>query len=151
MSDLNPTEIYHKYQRKELDKTLAVSYLKSFIENSNDEDLRVRSVELLGGMDLDVSEIFEFFEHLLTIGTSEILKSEVITILYRDFREISKQRLLTFFKGGASPDCLFRVYNALAHKKTESVDGLINFMEETIDVEDLVRRVTEINQKREVR
>ena len=66
MSDLNPTEVYCRYQRNELDKDLAVSYLKSIVETSSDEELRVRSVQLLGEMDLDVSEVFEFFEQLLT-------------------------------------------------------------------------------------
>ena len=67
MLNLNPTEIYRRYQRKELDKAVAVGYLKSFIESISDEGLRVRSVELLGEMDLDVSEVFEFFEIFLSV------------------------------------------------------------------------------------
>ena len=60
MSDLNPTEIYRRYQRNELDKALAVNYLKSIIESSNDDDLRVRTVKFLGEMNLKAGDVFEF-------------------------------------------------------------------------------------------
>ena len=139
MSDLNPTEIFRMYQRNELDKVLAVDYLKSIIESSSDEELRVRSVELLGEMDLDAGVIFDFFDQLLTNDPSDLLKSEVITILYRDFREISSLRLQKFFEGGASPDCLLGVYRALTNKKSETVRDLINFMEETIGLKRLIK------------
>jgi len=33
MSDLNPTEIYRRYQRNELDQLLVVDYLKSIIKS----------------------------------------------------------------------------------------------------------------------
>ena len=52
MTDVNPTEIYRRYERKELDTAAAVGYSKSVIESSSDEDLRVWSVEVLGKMDL---------------------------------------------------------------------------------------------------
>jgi len=139
MTDLNPTKIYRRYQRKELDKALAVAYLKSIIESSSDEESRVRSVELLGEMDLDAGETFEFFEQLLTNDPSDLLKSEVITILYRDFREISKEGLIKFFEGGASPDCLLGVYISLADKKSESNEDLLLFMEETIGLKRLIK------------
>ena len=57
MRDINPTEIYRRYQHKELDKAAAVGYLKSIIESSNEKDLRVRSVELLGKKDLGAGEV----------------------------------------------------------------------------------------------
>jgi len=138
MSDLNPTEIYRRYQRNELDKLPAVVYLKTIIESSNDEELRVRSVELLGEMDLDVDEVFEYFEQLLTIDSSDILKSKVIRILYRDFHDISKKKLLKIFEGAASPEFLLGVYGALIDKKSEHIEDLINFMEETVGLKQLV-------------
>jgi HEAT repeat protein len=71
MSDANPIEVYRRYQRKELDKAAAVGYLKSFIESSSDEELRVQSVEFLGKINFEVGIIFEFFEHLVTSDKSE--------------------------------------------------------------------------------
>ena len=139
MSDLNPTEIYRRYQRNELDKALAVDYLKSIIESSSNEELRVRSVELLGKMNLKANDILEFFENLLFINSSDTLKSEIITILYKNFRKICKTSLLTFFEGGASPDCLLGVYKALTNKKSEKIRDLINFIEETIGLKRLIK------------
>ena len=139
MTDLNPTEIFHRYQRNELDKALAVSYLKSIVESSSDEELWVRSVEFLSEMKLDAGEIFEFLENLLSNDSSDSLKAAVITILYRDFREISKERLLKFFEGGASPDCLLGIYNALTNENSQDFEDLIDFMEETIGLKQLIK------------
>ncbi len=139
MSDLNPTEIYRRYQRNELEKALAVDYLKSIIGSSSDEELRVRSVELLGKMNLKANDILEFLENLLFINSSDTLKSEIITILYKNFRKICKTSLFKLFEGRASPDCLLGVYNALINKKSENSEDLIDFMEETIGLKRLIK------------
>ena len=138
MTDLNPTEIYRRYQRNELDKALAVDYLKSIIESSSDDAFRVRSVELLDEMNLDVGEIFEYFENLLAIDSCDLLKLAVISVFYRDYREISKKILLTFFEGDASPDCLLGVYKAVTDKNSDIKEDLIIFMEETIGLKRLI-------------
>jgi len=47
MSDMNPTEIFRRYQRNELDKAVAINYLKSFIEGNREAELRMWLVESL--------------------------------------------------------------------------------------------------------
>lgn len=62
MSDLNPTEIFSRYQRNELDKITAVNYLKTFAEKCSEELLRVEAVGYLGKTNLKADEIFKFLD-----------------------------------------------------------------------------------------
>ena len=113
MSDLNPTEIYHRYQRKELDKAAAVGFLKSFIESSSDEKLRVRSVELLGEMNLEVDEIFKFLEHLMISDISEEIRIASARFIIAQYLEVGEDLLKWVFQHEQSVDCLLELQKAL--------------------------------------
>ena len=138
MSDLNPTEIYRRYQRKEIDKAVAVGYLKSFIENSNEENLRVRSVELLSEMNLEVSEVFKFFEYLVTSDLNEEIRLTAAKVIINNFLEEGENLLKWIFKHEQSSDCLLEIYDALASRKSALVKDLLVIMEETIGMNYLI-------------
>jgi len=138
MSDLNPTEIYRRYQLMELDKTAAIDYLKSFIENISDEDLRVRSVELLGEMNLDVDKFFEFFEHLVTSDLNEEIRLTAAKVIINNFLEEGENLLKWIFKHEQSSDCLLEIYDALSSRESALVKDLLVLMEETIGMNYLI-------------
>ena len=129
MSDLNPTEIYRRYQRKELDKIVAVGYLKSIIENSNNENLRVQSVELLGEMNLEASEVFEFFEHLVTSDESNRIRLESLKIIVRDFLDKGIDAIHYVIKHERSADNLLFLYRTLEKINSEESKKMCNEME----------------------
>ena len=138
MSDLNPTEIYRRYQCKELDKAAAIDYLKSFIENSSDEDLRVRSIELLSEMNLDVDKFFEFFEHLVTSDLNEEIRLTAAKVIINNFLEEGENLLKWIFKHEQSSDCLLEIYDALSSRESALVKDLLVLMEETIGMNYLI-------------
>ena len=129
MSDLNPIEIYRRYQRNELDKTLAVGYLKSNIESSSDEELRVRSVEFLGEIKLDAGEIFEYFEQLLISDESRCVRLESLKIIVRNYLDIGIDVIHNIIKREKSADNLFYLYKALEEINTEDSNKLLKEME----------------------
>ena len=118
MSDINPTELYRRYQRKELDKAAVIGYLKSFIESSSDEDLRVRSVELLGEMNLEAGEVFEFFEHLVTSDESNHVRLESLKNIVRDFFDKGIESIRYVINHENSADNLYKLY-----KEVETVES----------------------------
>ena len=132
MSDLNPTEIYRKYRRKELDKALAVDYLKSIIESSSDEELRVRSVELLGEINLEVSEVFEFLERLVRSDTCEKVRLTSIGVVIAKFLEAGVDLLRWIFKHEQSSDILLEIYESLACENNALSKDLLLLMEEIV-------------------
>jgi len=129
MSDLNPTEIYRRYQRNELDKALTIDYLKSIIENSSDVILRVRSVELLGEMNLGVGEIYEFLEQLLTSDKSSYVRLESLKIIVRNYLDIGINAIHNVIKREKSADNLLFLYRSLEEINTEDSNKLLKEME----------------------
>jgi len=132
MSDLNPTEIYRRYRRNELDKALAVDYLKSIIESSSEEDLRMRSVEFLGEMNLDAGEIFEYFEQLITSDLNEEVRLVAVKAIINNFLEKGERLLKWVIKHERSCDCLLGIYHTLSSKESIHVEDLLILMEESI-------------------
>ena len=65
MFSLNPVEIIDDFKNKKLDKSTTINYLKFFIENSEDEKLRIKSIKFLVKIDSKSDKIFKFFENLL--------------------------------------------------------------------------------------
>ena len=66
MFSLNPpVEIIDDFKNKKLDKSITINYLKFFIENSEDEKLRIKSIKFLVKIDSKSDKIFKFFENLL--------------------------------------------------------------------------------------
>ena len=133
MSDLNPTEIYRRYQRKELDKVLAVSYLKSFIENSSEEALRVRSAELLGEMNLEVDEVFKLFEHLVTSDLSEEIRIASTRVIIANYLEEGEDLLKWVFQHDKSINYLLEILKSLQSSTTTKAEELISIFESTFD------------------
>ena len=132
MSDLNPTEIYRRYQRNELNKALAVDYLKSIIESSSEEDLRIQSVEFLGEMDLKANEIYEYFEQLITSDLNEKVRLVAARAIINNFIEKGESLLKWVIKHELSCDCLIGIYFTLSTKKSVLIEDLLLLMEESI-------------------
>ena len=129
MSDINPTEVYRKYESKELDRVTAVGYLKSIIERSSDEELRVQSVEFLGEMSLEEGELFEFFEHLVTSDESNHVRLESLKIILRDFHEIGIEAIHHVIKHEKSVDNLLFLYRYLENINSPESNRILNEME----------------------
>jgi len=71
---LTPESIYKDYRNKALDKRSASDLLISIIENSNDELLRVKCMELLQRIGDTDPEVFKLLESLLISDSNESIR-----------------------------------------------------------------------------
>jgi len=133
MTDLNPTEIYRRYQRNELDKALAVMYLKTIIESSSDEELRLQSVELLGEMNLEAGEIFEFFEQLLTSDLNEKVRKVTARLVIANYLDVGENLLKWIFKHEQSVNCLLEIQKVLLFNMNQKQEELLSIFEITFN------------------
>ena len=129
MSDLNPSEIYRRFQSKELDKAAAIAYLKSIIENDNDEEMRIQAVKFL---DEITNQIFKYLERLLKSDKNEKIRSVSAKLIIANYLEEGLDLLKWIFEHEQSSDCLLEIYNTLANKDSASAKDLLHSMEETI-------------------
>ena len=132
MSDLNPAEIYRRYERNELDEAAAVGYLKLIIENSSDDELRVRSVELLGEMDLKAAEIFKFLEHLAASDACEEIRIASVQKIIANYLEVGVNHLKWVFQYEKSIKCLLEILKSLQSSTSIKAKELISIFERII-------------------
>ena len=132
MTDLNPTEVYRRYRRKELDAAEAIDYLKTIIESGSKADSRVRSMEYLAKLELNKPKDFEFLESLVTSDTNKDIRLIGAKIIINYFLEKGENLLKWIFRNEKSPDCLLGIYNTIASNKSVLAKNLIQLMEETI-------------------
>lgn len=113
MSDLNPTEIFSRYQRNELDKITAVNYLKTFAEKCSEELLRVEAVGYLGKMNLKADEIFKFLDYHVTWSKTNLINP------YLKFK-IEHDYYITLFPN----------FPASTHKAQSDIINMVPFLRE---------------------
>ena len=62
---LTPEKIYENHINSHLDKSTAFEQLASLIENSDDVDIRLESIKLIGDLDLISNQSFKLLETIL--------------------------------------------------------------------------------------
>jgi Leucine-rich repeat (LRR) protein len=72
--ELNPNNIYEDYINKRIDKSTAVKLLISIIENYDNNEIRKKSITVLGKLEISHENLFYTFENLLLSDSSEIIR-----------------------------------------------------------------------------
>jgi len=129
MSDLNPSEIFSRYQRNDLDKSTAVNYLKTFAEKCSDELLRVEAIGYLGKMNLKADEIFKFLEYILTSEIKVKVRGAVAVLIIQKYLEQGQKIILWCFNNEKSLDCLLVIFRSLQIQINQLSKSLIKSME----------------------
>lgn len=66
---MRPSEIFNQYQDNKIDRSTAISALKSFLENSSDDKIRINSsfscTNLFSLVNIGGSSILMFFSKLM--------------------------------------------------------------------------------------
>ena len=65
MSKINPFEIYNKFEKKNIDKSSALYYLKSIFETTGDIPLRIDIIEIVGIIKPENEDFFYFLENII--------------------------------------------------------------------------------------
>lgn len=128
MSDLNPTEVYERYRRKELDAAAAVNFLKAIIESGSEANSRVQSVVLLGKFWLNKDEDFKFLENLATSDENSQVRLESMKLILQIFPD-RKNTIEHIIKHEKFVDNLQSLYRTLEKMNSEDSKRILNEME----------------------
>lgn len=128
MSDLKPDNIFNDFLNKKLDKSSAVKYLKSIIENHSDETCRINSLEFLCKIVLENKQLFGFLENLLLSDSNFKIRTIAAEILLKNYFEYSQKLLIWTFKHEKNVDCLLTIYKYLENKNDEKSKSLLEKM-----------------------
>lgn len=89
----NPTEIYQKVISSELSKVEAARKLLYLIEESIDESLRVKSIEIIKKLELKSEKIYRILEHSLISDESRSIRIEAAITIFNNFLDIGIESL----------------------------------------------------------
>ncbi|MFX0147478.1 MAG: leucine-rich repeat domain-containing protein [Candidatus Hodarchaeota archaeon] len=84
---LNPKEIYEKFSQKVLDKNTALILLESIIENSEDNKLRLESIDILKKIGINDKYTYQFIENLLISDSNHEIRKFALDLVYKDHPE----------------------------------------------------------------
>lgn len=113
MSDLKPNDIFNGFLSKKLDKSTALKYLKSIIENHSDETLRIKSLEFLHEIDLGDKQLFSFLENLLLSDSNFKIRTIAARIILNHYFAQSEKLLAWTFKHEKNAECLLTIFKCL--------------------------------------
>jgi len=82
---LNPEKVWEEFENNRIDKLTAFELLNALIENSNDEDIRIKAIKNLMKIRLLNDKLFNILENLLVSDESEEIRYIVIKSIGEKF------------------------------------------------------------------
>ncbi len=112
--NLTPQKIYEKLSNNELDKKSSIDLLLSIIENSDDDQLRLQSIEVLDKIRAKDENIFKVIENLLVSDTNPELRNSALNYLFINYQERVLSPIKWAVKHETSYKCLVALIKTLA-------------------------------------
>ncbi|MFX0026894.1 MAG: leucine-rich repeat domain-containing protein [Candidatus Hermodarchaeota archaeon] len=112
--NLTPQKIYEKLINNHLDKKSSIDLLISIIENSNDEQLRLDSIDVLNKISVKDEKIFKIFENLLVSDTNPELRNSALNYLFINHQERVLMPIKWAIKHETTYKCLVALIKTLA-------------------------------------
>lgn len=111
--DLIPRKIYEDFSNNHIDKSSAIALLLSIIENYDDNDLRIESIDLLDTFELKDEETFKFFESLLISDLNEEVRNRAALYINKNFLDRALPPLKWAIQHEKSYNCLITIIKTL--------------------------------------
>ena len=124
--NLTPQKIYEKLNNNDLDKKSSIDLLLSIIENSDEDQLRLESIEVLDRIRAKDEKIFKIIENLFVSDTNPELRNSALNYLFINYQERVLPPIKWAVKHETSYKCLVALLKTLAKvEDTESKKILI--------------------------
>jgi len=117
----SPQLIKKNHRNKKLDKNSAINQLVSIIENSEEVQARIDSINALAQINANIDSVFKLLENLLISDTHEIIRYTAAIVIEKVFLDIALEPLKWVFEHEVSLRCLLAVTKILG--KIDSVQS----------------------------
>ncbi|MFX1468117.1 MAG: leucine-rich repeat domain-containing protein [Promethearchaeota archaeon] len=111
--EINPSKIYEKYIKNELDKQSATELLLSLAEGSNNANIRVESIKKLGLLGSIGKNTYKFLEYLLISDSNEAVRNASALILKKLFLDKALEPMKWALIHEESTFCLKTIHKAV--------------------------------------
>jgi len=142
--EISPEKIYDDIKAGNLDKTSAIESLISIVENSDIDDIRVKSLEILEKIDVNSDSIFKFLENLMISDSSGKIRNTAVFFIKKHFKDRAFNIMKWAIKYETDYDILVTIIKTLEDiNSKESKVALIDELKRIVKVKylDKERRI----------
>ena len=125
MSDLTPEQIFNGYKNSKIDKSSAILYLRSNIDESNDYNVREECIKYLGEIKPNGNELFDYLENLVTSDEDYRMKGHAAKIIIEQYPFKSFELTKWIFSQKPHPSIIESAANALLNTPSDSLRSLL--------------------------
>ena len=116
---LSPKKISEQLRRDEINKFIAFEQLISFIENSENENIRREAIEILDIIGIYNTKLFEVLENILISDTNEKMRYKALRLLEKRFLVRTIKPLRWAINHEKDYKCLIAVIKSLENLNSE--------------------------------
>ncbi|MBA7645131.1 hypothetical protein ES703_52884 [subsurface metagenome] len=128
MSSLNPFDIYSKFEKGEIDKSSALYYLKSILENTGDITLKIDAIEVMGIIKPESLEYFKFLEHILISDKNYQVRGLSAKIIIENYPKLAFEPIRWILEKEESDLCLELITNAIIKSTNPNLESLLDMV-----------------------
>lgn len=110
---LTPKKVFDNHINNHLEKSTAFEQLTSLIENSEDVDVRLESIKIIGDLEIISNRAFILLENLLISDTSEDVRIAAAEMLRIHFIDRAFEPMKWALQHESSNRCLYSIINSL--------------------------------------
>ncbi len=123
--ELTPKKIYKEFQNNNLDKHTTVELLVSLIENSDEVEFRVESIEILEKIGISNNRIFEILENLFISDSNEKIRNASAKFIFNKFLDRALPLIKWAIQYESAYECIITIVKALVKVKNKESKSLL--------------------------
>ncbi|MFX0153958.1 MAG: HEAT repeat domain-containing protein, partial [Candidatus Hodarchaeota archaeon] len=131
---ISPNLIYKEFHNGNLEKQAAINQLITLINESDDADLRVESIETLVKIGSKNEQIFKLFENLLISDTHEKVRNTAINAIKINYIEKAFNPMKWALQHETSIVCIIRIISTLGVIQNEKSKSFLIDKIKNIDI-----------------
>jgi len=148
--ELSPKFINKNYRNKKLDKISAINQLISIIDNSDNLDARIESINTLSQIDAKSNDVFKLLENLLISDSHESIRFNSISAIEKLFLDNALEPMRWALKHEESLKCLLAISKILGKIDTPQSKSLLINKIKKIRNEKIIENLNLLFKKRDI-
>ncbi|MFX1600235.1 MAG: HEAT repeat domain-containing protein, partial [Promethearchaeota archaeon] len=147
---LAPSEIYKEIITGNLEKQSAINQLITYINNSDDVNLRVESIEVLTKIGPKNEQIFHLFENLLISDSHEEIRNSAIKAIEYNYIEKAFKPIKWALQHETSISCLITIVTTLGKIRNDKAKSYLIDKIKTMDIYEFNKSLQETLNNRKI-
>ena len=131
---ISPRLIYKEFKNGNLEKQSTINQLFALINNFDDPNLRIESIEILVKIGSKDEQVFNLFENLLISDSHEEVRNTAIKAIRQNFIEKALKPMKWAFQHESSINCLISIVSTIGIVNSDKAKSFLIAKIKNIDI-----------------